>query len=85
MNGLSQKDDHTDVRGSLACRADHAGEQGNARAWLSALHRIANANLRRCSGGWLQRIAMDALIDTGQRVSDAPAGPVTHESTPEPR
>lgn len=44
-----------------------------ASEWLSALHRIANADLRRCSPGWLQRIAMDALIATGQRVSDEPA------------
>lgn len=59
----TQKDDHTDVLPPIP-------SVQMTRAWLSALHAIANAPLRNCSAGWLQRIARGALIETGQRVSD---------------
>lgn len=62
----TQKDDHADVLPPLL-------PTQITGAWLSALHAIANANLKRCSAGWLQRIARDALIATGQRTNDDPA------------
>ena len=54
----TQKDDYVD----------------EAEVWRVALQQIANADLRRCSAGWLQRIAMDALASTGQAAT-ATTGP----------
>jgi hypothetical protein len=63
------------------CHLEHAGYATDVNSALQhrlarlsdALQQIASANLRRCSAGWLQNIAIEALESLQ-----------THDSTPEP-
>lgn len=48
-------------RNEAAWDSLHAANNFDANRFRSALQRIASADLKRCSAGWLQQIAMEAL------------------------